>query len=85
MELREKGSPPLGDLRGERQPGRGLCKCKGLEVGISLEELNKGHCGWSCEADVVGRLEKGMAATSQAIFGIPERSAGFILLGPVDP
>lgn len=32
-----------------------------------------------------GRLEEGMAATSQAIFGIPERSAGFILLGPVDP
>lgn len=48
MELHEKGSPPLGDLRGERQPGGGLCKCKGLEVGISLEELNKGHCGWSC-------------------------------------
>lgn len=32
---------------GETEPGRRHCECKSLEVGKSLEEVNKGHCGWS--------------------------------------
>ena len=48
---------------------------------MSLEKLNKGHCGWSCRQMLrVGGL-KGDGRTSQtAIWGAMERSLGFILL-----
>jgi len=43
----------LWEILGDHCAGREHCKCKGLEVGMSLA-LNKGHCGWSSEADVEG-------------------------------
>ena len=29
-------------------PNSGWSRSEGWEVGMSLEKLNKGHCGWSC-------------------------------------